>query len=43
MDYCRRSISLAALNESSDSGSLNGGVLLNVSRHAWNKIMWQRL
>jgi hypothetical protein len=30
MNYCRRSISLAALNESFDSGSLNGGVLLNV-------------
>jgi len=32
MNYCRRSISLAARNESFDSGSLNGGVLLNVIR-----------
>ncbi|RCK72656.1 MAG: hypothetical protein IGBAC_0467 [Ignavibacteriae bacterium] len=30
-NYCRRSISLAALNKSFDSGSLNGGVLLHVS------------
>jgi hypothetical protein len=30
MNYCRRPISLAARNESFDSGSLNGGVLLNV-------------
>jgi len=30
MNYCRRSISLAARNESFDSGSLNGGVLQNV-------------
>jgi hypothetical protein len=33
MNYCRRSISLAALNESFDSGSLNGGVLQNVISH----------
>lgn len=31
-NYCRRSISLAAENESFDSGSLNGGVLPNVVR-----------